>query len=217
MPREPRGPPQRWEDVLLEDELARQTDVLLSLGYPELVGAGAAALLDPLRAHLGDEVASAPVGASFVLVPGPALLPPSSRVPMLRLGARAGTLSRHFSDVDTFEPLVQVPDTSVYAVVRVERGEEFCGVRPGEAALTIADRGRSMLTIEEGLAFLHAVPAALEKNKCFHTGGSRGSDARVPALWISDRAPHLGWCWERNHHTWLGVASAAERVTSATG
>ena len=70
-----------------------------------------------------------------------------------------------------------------------------------------------MLTIEEGLAFLHAVPEALEKNKCFHTGASRGTDRRVPALWISDRAPHLGWCWEHNHHTWLGVASAEERVT----
>jgi hypothetical protein len=74
-----------------------------------------------------------------------------------------------------------------------------------------------MLTMEEGLAFLHAVPAALEKNKCFHTGASRGTDKRVPALWISDRAPHLGWCWEHNHHTWLGVASTAERVTTPGG
>ena len=101
----------------------------------------------------------------------------------------------------------------MYAVVGVERGEEFCGVRPAEAAVSIADRGRSMLTIEEGLAFLHAVPEALEKNKCFHTGASRGTDRRVPALWISDKAPHLGWCWEHNHHTWLGVASAEGRVT----
>jgi hypothetical protein len=156
---------------------------------------------------------TAPTGASFVLVPGRSLLPVSERVPMLRLGDRAGTLSRHFADVDSFAPVVEVPEGPVYAVVGVERGEEFCGVRPAEAAVSIADRGRSMLTIEEGMAFLHAVPEALEKNKCFHTGGSRGDDRRVPALWISDRAPHLGWCWEHNHHTWLGVASAEERVT----
>jgi hypothetical protein len=203
----------RWVDVLIEDELDRQTEVLVRLGYPAEVRAAAAALASPLRELLGDEVASEPARASFVLVPGPATLPVSERVPMLRLGERAGTLSRHFADVDTFAPVLDVPDGPVYAVVGVERGEEFCGVRPGEAAVTIADRGRSMLTIEEGLAFLHAVPEALAPNKCFHTGASRGGDRRVPALWISDRAPHLGWCWESNHHTWLGVASAEARVT----
>jgi hypothetical protein len=204
-------------DVLLEDELTRQSDVLVSLGYAEEVRAASTALLEPLRSRLGERVTSAPEGASFVLVPGPALAPVSARVPMLRLKERAGTLSRHFADVDTFGPVVDVPETPVYAVVGVERGEEFCGVRPAEAAEVLAGRGRTMLTMEEGLAFLHAVPAALEKNKCFHTGASRGTDKRVPALWISDKAPHLGWCWEQNHHTWLGVASAAERVTPASG
>ncbi len=91
--------------------------------------------------------------------------PVSERVGLLRLGERAGTLSRHFADVDTFAPTVEVPRAAAYAVVGVERGEEFCGVRPGEAAPVIAER-----------------------------------------------APHVGWCWEGNHHTWLGVASAAARV-----
>ena len=213
MPREPWSLALRWMNVPIEDELTRQADVLVGLGYPEQVRVEAKALADPLYAVLGGEVVAEPARASFVLVPGRSLLPVSERVPMLRLGGREGTLSRHFADVDTFAPVLEVPDGPVYAVVGVERGEEFCGVRPAEAAVTIADRGRSMLTIEEGLAFLHAVPEALEKNKCFHTGASRGTDRRVPALWISDRAPHLGWCWEHNHHTWLGVASAEERVT----
>jgi hypothetical protein len=213
MPREPSRPALRWVDVLVEDELTRQADALVELGYPEQVRAGAQALASPLRALLEDEVDSEPARASFVLVPGRSMLPVSERVPMLRLGDRQGTLSRHFADVDSFAPVLEVPDGPVYAVVGVERGEEFCGVRPAEAAVSIADRGRSMLTIEEGLAFLHAVPEALEQNKCFHTGASRGTDRRVPALWISDRAPHLGWCWESNHHTWLGVASAEGRVT----
>ena len=213
MPREPSRPALRWVDVLVEDELTRQADALVELGYPEQVRAGAEALASPLRALLEDEVVSEPARASFVLVPGRSMLPVSERVPMLRLGDRTGTLSRHFADVDSFAPVLEVPDGPVYAVVGVERGEEFCGVRPAEAAVSIADRGRSMLTIEEGLAFLHAVPEALEQNKCFHTGASRGTDRRVPALWISDRAPHLGWCWESNHHTWLGVASAEGRVT----
>ena len=199
--------------MLLDDELTRQADVLVALGYPERVRSEAKALLDPLRDRLGDEVSSEPTGASFVLVPGAAVLSVSERVPMLRLGDRAGTLSRHFADVDTFRPVVEVPDAVVYAVVGVERGEEFCDVRPGEAAAVIQERGRTLLTMEEGLAFLHAVPAALEKNKCFHTAASRSTDKRVPAIWIAERAPHLGWCWENNHHTWLGVASAAGRIT----
>jgi hypothetical protein len=199
--------------VRLQDELTRQTDTLLALGYPAEVTAAAAALLEPLRAVIGDDVRSEPDGASFVLVPsGP---PVSERVALLRLGERAGTLSRHFADVDTFAPTVEVPRAAAYAVVGVERGEEFRGVRPGEAAPVIAERGRTMLTLEEGLAFLHAVPGALEKNRCFHTGATRGTDKRVPAIWIADRAPHVGWCWEGNHHTWLGVASAAARVAPA--
>ena len=199
--------------MLLDEELTRQAAVLADLGYPDDVRTEAKALLDPLRDRLGDEVTSDPERASFVLVPGPAVLPITQRVPMLRLGTRPGTLSRHFADVETFRPTVDVPDAVVYAVVGIERGEEFCSVRPAEAAAVIEGRGRTMLTIEEGLAFLHAVPAALEKNKCFHTAASRGTDRRVPALWISDRAPHLGWCWENNHHTWLGVASAEARIT----
>jgi hypothetical protein len=31
-------------------------------------------------------------------------------------------------------------------------------------------------------------------------------------MWISERAPKLGWCWDGNPHDWLGVASAAGRA-----
>ncbi|HYN94662.1 MAG TPA: DUF5701 family protein [Pilimelia sp.] len=33
-------------------------------------------------------------------------------------------------------------------------------------------------------------------------------------MWISGRAPKLGWCWEGNPHTWLGVASTGARITA---
>ena len=42
--------------------------------------------------------------------------------------------------------------------------------------------------------------------------GSRCGDRRVPALWISEGAPKLGWCWAGNPHTWLGTASAGSRT-----
>ena len=58
------------------------------------------------------------------------------------------------------------------------------------------------------------MPEVLEKNKCFMLAGSRARarDRRVPALWISERAPKLGWCWDGNPHTWLGTASAGGRL-----
>ena len=76
-----------------------------------------------------------------------------------------------------------------------------------DATRTIRERGRTPLTIDEGIALVTQVPQALEKNKCFMLAGSRRHDRRVPALWISERAPKLGWCWDGNPHTWLGTAS----------
>ena len=34
-------------------------------------------------------------------------------------------------------------------------------------------------------------------------------------MWISERAPKLGWCWDGNPHTWLGTASARHGFVSA--
>ena len=150
----------------VKTELDRQTDTLVELGYADLAGvpdeelrAAAAALVQPLEEH-----------DSFVLVVHPSRVPVSARVPLLALGVRKGTLSRHFADVDTFRDVVEVPDALVYAVTGVERGEEFCGVRPAEAAVTIAGRGRTMLTMAEGIAFLHA-----------HPGRWRRTSASTPA------------------------------------
>lgn len=95
-----------------------------------------------------------------------------------------------------------------YLLFDIERGEEFCGAVPNDAMDTIAARGRTPLTIEEGVALITHFPEVLVKNKCFSLGGSRSGDRRVPAIWISRHTPKLGWCWEGNPHTWLGMASA---------
>ena len=88
--------------------------------------------------------------------------------------------------------------------------------RPEDATATIRSRGRGPLTIDEGIALVTQAPQVLEPNKCFMLAGSRRSarpgDRRVPALWISERAPKLGWCWDGNPHTWLGTASAGRRA-----
>ncbi|MGI9156139.1 MAG: DUF5701 family protein [Marmoricola sp.] len=117
-------------------------------------------------------------------------------------------LESRTSFVDRFGPRCGWTDRSV----DVERGEEFCNVRPEQATATVLGRGRSPLTIDEGIALVTQQPQLLEKNTCFMLAGSRRHDRRVPALWISERAPKLGWCWDGNPHTWLGLASAGGRV-----
>ncbi len=203
----------------IDTEIDRQTQTLVDLGYAERAALTEAAfrdLVEPLRQPLRESVTGDPTPtpghAPFVLVVNSTLVPASGRVELIELRGRPGVLNRHFGDVDTFAPVLEVPEAGVYAVLDVARGEEFCGVRPADAAVTIAMRGRTPITIDEGLSLLHASPSSLEQNKCFHTAASRGTDKRVPALWISKNAPTLGWCWEHNHHTWLGVASAGARL-----
>lgn len=84
---------------------------------------------------------------------------------------------------------------------------------PAAAVDAMAAVGRLPITIDEGIALVTQFPAALASNRCFSLVGSRCGDRRVPALWISQGAPKLGWCWHGNPHTWLGSASARpERI-----
>jgi len=100
----------------------------------------------------------------------------------------------------------------MYLLFDVDRGGETLNVRPNDALVSITALGRSPLTVDEGIAFITHFPQSLEKNNCFSLLGSRCGDRRVPALWISGKAPKLGWCWAGNPHTWLGSASCASRA-----
>ncbi|HEX6149570.1 DUF5701 family protein [Nocardioides sp.] len=200
-----------------------QVDRLVSLGYAGLAGLTESdfrARLAPLEERV--PVATGPVDAAegrvpWVLVVTRDLIPPEPRVPLLRLagGRKPGVVDRNHGEGDlaTYYPLPElgVPDTLAYLLLDVERGEEFCGVKPEDALPVIRGRGRTPLTIDEGIALVTQAPELLVKNQCFMLSGSRRPDRRVPALWISERAPKLGWCWDGNPHTWLGVASAGGR------
>lgn len=211
-----------------------QVDRLVTLGYPALAGLAEAAfreLLEPLRAA-ADELdrregpEPTPAHVPYVVVPTREIVPPERTVPLLRLwgpkglGSKPGVVDRNHAEGDLagYHPIeASTPPGAAYLLVDVERGEEFCNVRPEDATATVLGRGRSPLTIDEGIALVTQFPAVLEKNKCFMLAGSRRSaipgDRRVPALWISDQAPKLGWCWDGNPHTWLGLASAARRMS----
>ncbi|MBD8507882.1 hypothetical protein HT102_15440 [Hoyosella sp. G463] len=157
-----------------------------------------------------------PLKVPFVLVPHPRIHPPSSTVPLLALGRHSGFVSADTADIDDFAPIatLQQPGTDVYAVVDVDRGDDTRNFTPDEATSRFAPEGRSPLTISEGVAYLLHFPRALRKNHCFQTAGSRRDDRRVPGIWISNRAPKVGFCWAGNRHTWLGIASGLDRIPS---
>ena len=202
-------------------ELDTQIDRLVGLGYPALAGLDEPAfraVVEPLRGYAAilahDDL---PAGrTSFVLVVTRDLVRPEDTVPLLHLvgSEKPGKVDRNHAEGDlaTYHPLPGlVPPAPAYLLVDVDRGAEFCGVRPEAALPVIRDRGRTPLTIDEGIAVVTHAPQLLEKNTCFMLSGSRRHDRRVPAMWISERAPKLGWCWDGNPHTWLGVASAGDR------
>jgi len=85
-------------------------------------------------------------------------------------------------------------------------------VTPDDALESIISKGRSPLTIDEGLALVTQYPEVLESRNAFSILGSRCGDRRVPALWLSKGRPRLGWCWAGNPHSWLGSASCGGRA-----
>lgn len=118
---------------------------------------------------------------------------------------------KDFNAIDT----VNIPKKMSYLLVDVDRGKENINMPPNEAMKVIIKKGRSPLTIDEGVAIVTHHPEFLMKNNCFSLLTSRHSgDQRVPAIWINSRKqPNLGWCWDGNPHTWLGSASCIDRIT----
>jgi hypothetical protein len=209
-------------------EFDRQVRTLIGLGYPAMSGLEPeqfTALVAPLREH----AAAAPPEAyepeagrvPFLLVVTRNAAPVEETMPRTALhgGRLPGVIDRSYEPGSlerfTATPQTGLPDRDAYLLTGVERGEEFCGAVPRDAMDVIAGRGRTPLTIEEGIAFVTHFPQLLVTNKCFSLGGSRSGDRRVPAIWISRRAPKLGWCWEGNPHTWLGMASAGTRTAGS--
>jgi len=211
--------------------LTAQAELLLERGVvpPEV--------LSPAALHDAAAALERTAPAGSLLVVHPRVVPPSALAGHLRRTTtvrgrgveREGFVVVDMTDVDDFAPVpgVDVPDADVYAVAAPDRGDEMANWSPEEARPAIAARGRSPLTLAEGIHWVLQSPDVLARNLCFMTIGSRlrrptGSyDARTPAVWISNGtgrdgsarrgAPKVGWCWWRNRHTWLGFASTAGR------
>ncbi|MCO8273236.1 DUF5701 family protein [Actinoplanes sp. TRM 88003] len=203
--------------------LTQQLDRLLEAGLAEVTGASPA----ELAAH----VAALPDEPDSVLAVHPALATARQLALMLRRHDKPGFVVHDMTDLEQFTPIegVVLPDGPLYLLHELDRGDDMRNWSPDEALPAIRERGRSPLTVHEGISWLLQDPKVLEPNHCFMTIASRKPkgktlDARTPALWISGGtghdgpanrgAPKLGWCWAGNRHTWLGFASARQRTSS---
>jgi hypothetical protein len=196
-------------------EFDRQIDQLIELGYPTLAGCTAESFraeLEPLRPSLPS--ASTMDGEDhipFVVVVN--AVPPAAAATLMTLNGRSAELMLTAEELDGFRPVpeIQVPQAFAYVLADIDTGSEFCNVPPRDSVPVIHSRGRTSLTIAEGIATVTVRPDMLRRNRCFSLAGSRCGDSRVPAVWISKNAPKLGWCWNGAPHTWLGTASARSR------
>jgi len=205
----------------LAAEFDRQIANLVTKGYPQAAGLSEPdfrALCDPLLEHLaGMELPDVDVAAGvlpFVVVVKSELVPVETALDKLNFHGRSGFEKLYPRVPSDFHPIVNlnIPDSTIYVITQIDRGRETLNVTPLDALKQIEAQGRSPLTIDEGIAILTQSPEFLMKNNCFSLLGSRCGDKRVPALWISEKRPKLGWCWEGNPHTWLGSASCGVRV-----
>lgn len=200
--------------------LEQQIDSLVYLGYPDMMSCDAATFresLMPLSAHVADRgpaVSDLAAGTvDFVLVIHAPAVPVERSLPLLTRHGKPAVERLFPRRPDFFQPLDSLRDTigDAYLLLGVDRGNEMLNMVPVQAQARLEEKGRTPLTVEEGIALLTQFPDQLQPNRCFMMLGSRGPDKRVPALWLSRNQPKLGWCWEGNPHTWLGFASARGR------
>ena len=197
------------ETNLLE-EFDRQIATLARKGYPQLRD------VDRLRSRVEQMAPSEPAEGvlSFVIVVKSTAMPVEKSMPLVELNGKAGFVSLTPRTPADFRPIeaLSIPTGDAYLLIDIDRGKETLNLLPERAMAMITALGRSPLTIEEGIAIVTHYPEFLRKNHCFSLLGSRGTDRRVPALWISAGRPRLGWCWDGAPHTWLGSASCGSRL-----
>jgi hypothetical protein len=201
-------------------DFTRQVQRLIETGYPaaaDMTDTQFAAQLEPLRARADEFTQQTDGPRGFVLVVSSGLVPAAKAMSLIEIGGRRGYVGMDGArPLEEFAPIpgLDVPAAPAYLLVGVETGRDTCDVTPTDALRHILSRDRSPLTIDEGIAVLTQVPDVLTRHNAYSLLGSRAGDKRVPAIWLSLRAPRLGWCWAGNPHTWLGSASCARRVSA---
>ena len=111
-----------------------QAERLIELGVHDIAGLPA----DRLR-----NITNGPEGALVVVLSN--LVPASKLVPLLRVNGKQGFVVTDMSDVDVFAPIsaVTLPDTPVYLVHDIDRGDAMANWSPDEALPAIGRAGRT--------------------------------------------------------------------------
>lgn len=202
-----------------DEELDRQLQKLRDLGYPDLAGLTESRfeeLVEPLRALVpaGSATDSGPGGEAipFLVVVTSRLVATVEAVGRWSVGGKRGWTDMA-DELSAYRPIqgVEVPDAPAYLLLDVDTGRDTLNTPPDGALPAITARGRTPLTIDEGVALVTMYPDVFETRNAFQALGSRAPDKRIPSFWVSKGAPRLGWCWAGNPHSWLGAGSAAAR------
>ena len=198
-------------------ELDRQLTTIQER-YGDLAGVDRVRLtssVEKLRGLLPEVAAagSAEGNLPFVVVVRSTLVPTVAAVERIEVRGKAGWTDMAV-ELDGYRPIegVEVPDADAYLLVDVSTGPETLDVTPADALPRITAAGRTPLTIDEGVALLTQHPDVLTERNAYQALASRADNKRIPSFWVSKGAPRLGWCWEGNPHSWLGAASAAQRL-----
>lgn len=203
----------------------RQAKLLVNAGYPQMLGLSNEEFLEnlaPLRSRLElnepfECVGNIPLCIAF----GRGVAGIADAMSRIEAKAARGVVEMTPLSPEDFQVIegVQIPAGKFYLLLDVDTGRSLLNVSPQNALKAISAQSRTPLTLEEGVALTAQFPELLTEKKnynCIQMPGSRKtSDQRVPSIWFSKGAPRLGWCWDRNIHTWLGSASAAFRFGAA--
>lgn len=197
-------------------EFDRQVQNLVNKGYSEQIVRYASSLKKCLDNQQLSDINIEEGILPFVIVISHTVMPIEEQMSLVDKDGKKGTTklfphtSTDFATLDS----ISIPNKKAYLLLDIDRGKETRNIRPEDAFSMITNDHRSPLTIEEGVAIVTHYPDFLIKNNCFSLLASRHmGDQRVPAIWINaKKQPNLGWCWDRNPHTWLGSASCRTRV-----
>jgi hypothetical protein len=197
-----------------------QVNRLIELQYPKLTNMTEKQftdLLEPLREKVQhtslERVRDEKI--PFIIVITSKMVSMEKAMEQIDHKGQKGHVNMFPTNPESFSPIegLVVPDALAYVITDIDTGKaDTLNVTPFNALISIREKGRSPLTIDEGVAVLTQYPDILKTRNCFSLVGSRQAGQRVPALWISYKRPRLGWCWENNPHTWLGSASCAARL-----
>ena len=207
----------------LYGEFDRQLENLVEKKYPKLAGMTEekfTGLVQPLRFLLDKiKVREPDIDEGylpFVIVVKDGLIKSGEMMKSVEFNGKPGVTKLNPLEPEDFSTIdsMSIPETQVYLLMDIDRGKESLNIRPENALEMIRMKHRFPLTIDEGIAVVMQFPDFLIKNNCFSLLASRtGKDQRVPAIWINAaKQANLGWCWDRNPHTWLGSASAKLRT-----